>query len=95
MVYGGTSGEFHTCGAKDTFGILWQPGAYEGTSGQCLHEAGGQGWGVPWHVREANLTLIIALSLGLPPNSLTEKQPVYTPREDLTPNPDIIQVTSS
>lgn len=28
------------CGAKDAFGILWQPGAYEGTSGQCLCEVG-------------------------------------------------------
>lgn len=36
---------------------------------------------------EVNLTLIIALSLGLPLNALTEKQPVYTPREDLTPDP--------
>lgn len=80
------------CGAKDAFGILWQPGAYEGTSGQCLREVGGLGGGR--HVQEANLTLIIALSLGLPPNSLTKKQPVYTPRKDLTPDPDIIQVTS-
>lgn len=31
------------CGAKDAFGILWQPGAYEGTSGQCLREVGGLG----------------------------------------------------
>lgn len=96
MIDGWTSGKFQMCGAKDTFGIIWQPevcGAHllrlsMRSEGRVVPQHGGgqspligMYYPLPW-------------LLGYQLNSLTWKQPAYASREDLTPTSDITQVTS-